>query len=200
MIINLKTYKKGKSLINLVKRIKRANKRTIVCAQPSDIPILSKILPTYSQHVDYQEPGRNTGYILPEAIKADGAKGSLLNHSEHPIPLSQIKKTIQRCNKLNIKLIVFAANLKAAAAIKRLRPYAIAFEDPKLVGTGRSITKYKADDIKKFIALLKRTNIIPMCGAGISSKEDVKEAKRLGCKEVLASSIVAKKGDLSILK
>ena len=200
MIINLKSYKKGRQLITLVKKIKKANKKTIVCAQPSDVTTLSKILTTYSQHVDYQIPGKSTGYILPETIKEDGAKGSLLNHSEHPVSLAVIKKTISRCNKLKLKLIVFAPTIKKAQAIKKLKPYAIAFEDPKLVGTGKSITKYKSNDITKFVKLLKRTKIIPMCGAGISTPEDVKEAKKLGCKQVLASSIVAKKGKLEILK
>ena len=75
---------------------------------------------------------------------------------------------------------------------KKLKPYAIAFEDPKLVGSGKSITSYNAKNVLKFSKLLKSTKIIPLCGAGISSLDDIKESKKLGCKGVLISSSIAK--------
>ena len=46
--------------------------------------------------------------------------------------------------------------------------------------------------LRKFVSLLKNTKIIPLCGAGINSKEDYLEALKLGCKGILVSSVVAK--------
>ena len=193
LVINLKTYRQGAAVMKLVRKIKRYRPNSIVCAQPADIPAISKTgIKTYAQHVDYQESGKSTGFIVAEEIKSAGARGSLLNHSEHPVNMSTIKKTLQRCNKLNLKLIICAATLKKAAKIKKLRPWAIAFEDPKLVGTGRSITKYRSNDVEKFSKMLKGSKIIPLCGSGVNSAKDVAEAKKLGCKGVLVASAVAR--------
>ena len=96
-----------------------------------------------------------------------------------------------RCKKINLKVIVCAANLIEVKKIKKLNPFAIAFEDPKLISTGKSITKYKTNELKKFVSLLKNTKIIPLCGAGINSKNDYLEALNLGCKGILVSSVIA---------
>ena len=53
------------------------------------------------------------------------------------------------------------------------------------------LAKSDAEDIRKFIDTLKDTNIIPLCGAGITTGEDVAKALVLGCKGVLVSSAVA---------
>ena len=95
------------------------------------------------------------------------------------------------CDKLNLKVVICTSNLAESKKMKKLKPFAIAFEDPKLISTGKSITKYKVDELKKFISLLKNTKIIPLCGAGIKSKEDYDEALKLGCKGILVSSVVA---------
>ena len=80
---------------------------------------------------------------------------------------------------------------KGGINIKKLAPYAIAFEDPKLVGSGKSITQYRSSDVKKFAELFKNSKIIPLCGAGINSADDAKEAYALGCKGVLIASAIA---------
>ena len=107
------------------------------------------------------------------------------------LTFSEIKKTVERCRELELKTIICAATLKQTEQIKKLNPYAIAFEDPKLIATGKSITRAKIHSVKKFVDLLKGTDIIPLCGAGISTPDDVAQAMLLGCKGVLVSSAVA---------
>jgi len=194
IVVNFKNYKTGKEVLNLAKKIQSRVPKAIVAVPATFVGYISfrTKLKVYAQHVDYQTSEKSTGFILPETIKSAGATGSLLNHSEHKIPMKEIKATINRCNKLGLRIISCASNLKEARLLKKLKPYAIAFEDPKLVATGKSITKYKASDLRKFVSLLKGTRIIPLCGAGISSKEDYKEALSFGCKGVLVSSIVMK--------
>ena len=99
IVINLKTYKSGKDAVKLAKAISKAGSNIILGAQPTDITLISKAVknPIYAQHVDFQEPGRNTGFILPEAVKAAGAKGVFLNHSEHRLSMNVIKKTVAFC-------------------------------------------------------------------------------------------------------
>jgi len=147
-----------------------------------------------AQHVDNiaKNEVRATGFIFPESVKQEGISGSLLNHSEHRINMREIISTIKLCDKLNLKLIVCVANLKEARQVKKLNPYAIAFEDPKLIATGKSITNYRADDLKKFALMFKNSKTVPLCGAGINCSEDYHQSIRFGCKGVLIASAVMK--------
>src|SRR3989338_5420926 len=107
IVVNLKTYKQGVQVFKLAKLIKKLNleNKIFLAVQPTDISLvksLTKLRP-YSQHVDFHDKGKNTGFIIPEAIKASGARGSLLNHSEHKIPfcgagISSIEDIIESKN------------------------------------------------------------------------------------------------------
>lgn len=198
LLLNFKTYKEGtgKNAVKLAKMCKEVARRkqvkAIIAPQVVDICTVNKILPTISQHVDYQEQGKYTGYLLPEELKADKAIGSLINHSEHKLRINEVKKTILRCKKLKLKTFVCAASLAEVKKIIRFKPDYLAYEVPELIGTGKSITKVKAPSVAKFVKMLKGKKIIPLCGSGISEKEDVQAALRLGCKGVLISSAFVK--------
>lgn len=194
IVVNFKNYKIGKDVLKLAKHIQRHLPKATVAVPASYIGYVTfrTKLTVYAQHVDYQEKGRNTGFLIPEVVKSAGASGSLLNHSEHKISMKDIRTTIRRCKGVGLRIIACASSLGEAAQLKKLRPYAIAFEDPKLVGTGKSITKYKTHDLEKFVSLLKGTKIIPLCGAGISSEEDYNKALKLRCKGVLVSTVIMK--------
>ena len=60
-----------------------------------------------------------------------------------------------------------------------------------MIATGKSITAAKAKDVQKFATMLEGSSTIPLCGAGITTGEDVAEAFVLGCRGVLLSSAVA---------
>ncbi|MEM3113049.1 MAG: triose-phosphate isomerase [Candidatus Pacearchaeota archaeon] len=201
-VINFKAYKQGRQVIDLAKQISRYDRNAILCVQAVDIFSVSKAVKNlvFAQHVDSREKGRNTGFVILEAIKSAGAKGTLINHSEHRINFKDIKLVTEKCKKLNLKTIVFISELKEVNKIKKLKPWAIAYEDPYLVGTGKPITKYKAENVKKFAEILKKTGIISLCGAGISSREDIIMAKKLGCKGVAIGSAIAEYGRVEILK
>mgnify|MGYP001589438350 CR=1 FL=1 len=190
-IINFKTYKNGEEVIKLARIVKSINKNIILGLQPTDIYRIKKEtnLQIYSQHVDYFEPGRNTGYILPEAIKSSGAIGTFLNHSEHKLKFNILNKTIKRCKKLNLKTIVFAKNLNEAKKISKLTPDFIALEPPELIAGKISVSEAKPHLIKKIIKGIKANILI---GAGIHNKKDVQIAKKLGAKGILVSSAVLK--------
>lgn len=193
MIVNFKAYRMGKEAERLIKLIEKYDKDAIVCLGQLDLCLAKKTkLKVFAQHVDYQEKGKNTGFLIPEAIKAEGVKGSLLNHSEHRISLEEIKATLKRCRDLNLKVVVCVSSLEEAKYVLKFRPYAIAFEDPDLIGTKKSIVNYKAGEVLDFVDLLKRSRVVPICGAGVSTVEDYEEAFRLGCKGVLISSAIAK--------
>ncbi len=189
IVINFKTYKQGEKALKLAKAIEKYNKSIVIGVQASDIFEISKKtkLKVYSQHVDFFEPGRHTGFIIPESIKKDGAKGSFLNHSEHRIKFDVLKKTINRCKKVRLKTLVFAKDLREAKKIKKLKPSYIVVEPPELVAGKISVSKAKPELIKKISKELKYPFLV---GAGIHNKEDVKVALKLGSKGVALSSAI----------
>jgi len=189
IVINLKTYKQGQEAIKLAKIIEKVDKNIIVGVQASDIKeIVDKTrLKVYCQHIDYMKPGRETGFIIPEAVKANGAIGSFLNHSEHRLSFDIIKQTVSRCKKLKLKTMVFARDLKEAKKIEKLKPDYIIYEPPELVAGKVSVSKAKPNIISEIV---KKIKIPILVGAGIKTKEDVKKSLELGAKGVALSSAI----------
>ena len=185
IIVNYKQTKKGKAILEFSKKI---NNPCLIAAVPT--PSLSEIskktkLITIAQHLNDQ---------TPEELKAIGAQGTLLNHSDNPIPLKKIEELTKECNKLKLKVIVCTKTTKNVNAIRKFKPWAIAYEPPELIGTKDAVTDHPID-ILNFTKHFKRCKRIPLCGAGIHKPEDVKNALKLGCKGILISSAAMKSKD-----
>ena len=200
IIVNFKNYKVDKEARKLAEKLDKVG-GFIGAVNYLDIKEISfkTKLPVFAQHVDSPKKV-STGFIFPKEIKKVGAKGTLLNHSEHRISFDEIKKTILECNKYKLRVVVCVSNLSEAKKVLKLKPWAIAYEEPKLISSGKSITKYKADNIKKFVNLLNKTKVLALCGAGISSYNDFLESKILGCDGALIASALAKKNPDKFLK
>ncbi len=197
IIVNFKNHLVGKEVLNLSKIIQKKYPEAIVCVPALNISDVSKNtrLKVFAQHINDKDSGSTTGFVTAQAVKASGANGTLLNHSEHKVAYSVLHNLIKRCNENNLKSIVCAENLRDVKWIlkQHQRPYAIAYEDQKLIGTLKSVTTYNPKNIKKFIKILKNhPTIIPLCGAGIASWKDVKEAVNIGCKGVLVATAITK--------
>ncbi len=191
VIINFKTYKEatGNKAIKLAKAFSRFHK-VIVCAQASDIVNTSKFITTFAQHIDPVDVGMNTGSITAFAVKNAGAKGTLLNHSEHRLNFKDLKACVLLAKKNKLKTIVCARNSEEVKKFAKLRPDFIAVELKELIGGTISVTMASPLLISKS---LKAAGKIPLlCGAGVHSKEDLMTAKKLGAKGVLIASAVVK--------
>lgn len=189
IVINLKTYQQGEKAIKIAKEIERVDKDIILGVQASDIYEITKKtkLKVYAQHVDYFLPGRNTGYILPEAVKKDKAVGTFLNHSEHKLKYRVLRKTVKRCREVGLKVLIFAASVKEAKRVERLKPDFLVIEPPELVGGKKSVSKEKPELIRDIKNKIKMDFLV---GAGINSKEDIDIAIMLGARGVAFSSII----------
>lgn len=53
-------------------------------------------------YMDLLSPGRGMADVLPEALKAAGARGAVVNHCERPMTLSAVKRTIDRARELGM--------------------------------------------------------------------------------------------------
>ena len=187
VVVNFKTYKQGANVLKLAKNLEKVDKKVIFGVQACDVKGVSKIVknPVYVQHVDWQKPGRGTGFILPEAVKADGAKGVFLNHSEHKLKWGVLKKTVKRCREVGLKVLIFASDLKAARRVKKLGPDYLVVEPPELVGGKISVSKAKPEFISDIAKKLKCDFLV---GAGIKNGDDVRKAVELGAIGVAVAS------------
>ena len=195
IIINFKNYVHSEKALKLAQRIEKYLTRAVVAVSAVDIGYLDYYtkLEVFAQHVDLPNERRATGFLTIEAIKSQGASGTLLNHSEHPIGLDEINLNAGNLKKVGLKAVVCTLSLEFVEELLRMKnkPYAIAFEDPELIATGKSVTSYKSSDLKKFVGMLKGRDILAICGAGISSLEDVIVARGMGCGGVLIASAIA---------
>lgn len=90
----------------------------------------------FAQHMDALEVGRGVGSILPEAVKAAGAEGVLLNHVEKRLTHEVIERTIRRADEVGLASMVCADTIDDASRIARMRPNIVLVESPALIGAG----------------------------------------------------------------
>ena len=199
VVVNFKTYKQGAGVLRLAKALGKVDRKVIFGVQASDVVEVVGIVknPVYVQHVDYREVGKNTGFVLPEAVGADGAVGVFLNHSEHKISFKDLEKSVDRCRKVGLKVLVFAGSLGEARKIKKLKPDYLVVEPPELVGGTKSVSSVKGY-VKKLADGLKCDFLV---GAGIKNGDDVRKAIELGASGVaVASGVVLARSPGKALK
>ena len=95
----------------------------------------TKNLIVIAPYMDPLRPGRGMADVLPEAIKAAGAKGVVVNHSERPMSLPAIRKTIDRANELDLLTFACADSIAEAKAIAQFQPDIINPEPTELIGS-----------------------------------------------------------------
>lgn len=196
IFVNFKTYKQGtgKEAVELAKICAEVGKETkisiIPVVQAVDIFRLSNLgFKVWTQHVDDIEYGPNTGQILPEAVKAADAQGTLLNHSENKLPVEVVNEAIKCCQRLGLKVLVCSDNLEEARQLMASKLDFIAYEPPELIGSQTaSVSTAKPEVIKDFVKEIKKIPVL--VGAGIHIQEDVRIALKLGAKGILVSSDV----------
>lgn len=199
IVVNFKTYEQaiGKNAVGLAKACEKVAKKSgvniVAAVQAADIyRVASSVkIPVFAQHVDSIAYGKNTGFTLPEAVKAAGASGTLLNHAEHKLDYKVLADTINSCKRLGMTTIVCAAGKEEAAIAAKLNPDFIAVELPELIGTLVSVSKVKPEVVTSAIKEVKRIKDIPvLCGAGVANGDDVKKALELGTVGVLVATAV----------
>ncbi len=200
-VVNTKAYLFGSLLLRLARimdEIAPSYKSKMIIAVPAtDIKEVSEVVENvevFAQHVDPVERGAHTGWLPPIAIKSAGAKGSLLNHSEHRMRIDEIHKAINLLRDDGLKSLVCADTPKTTAAVSTLNPDLVAMEPPELIGTGRSVSRTKPQVVIETIKEVRRVGYQGpiLVGAGISNAEDVRKSIELGADGVLLASAVVK--------
>lgn len=205
VIINFKAYREvdGCGALDLARICEAVSEssgvRIAVCPPMVDLGYVARSvsIPVLSQNADPHAPGSSTGWITPSMVKACGAVGTLINHSEHKVQI----KTIEECSELSkgceLLTIVCADTVKAAIQIAACHPDFIAVEPPELIGGDVSVTTANPYVVENTVESVKEVNrsISVLCGAGIKNGMDVKAAMDLGADGVLLASGVVKAKD-----
>ena len=202
LLINFKAYDlaTGDAAVELAKKCENVanetGKKIALVVQAVDIQKVSQAvsLEVWAQHVDEVEQGAKTGHITIESVKAAGAKGTILNHSENRILRSKIEAVVKRCKELGFPVLVCAQNAEEVGEIAALAPDFVAYEPPELIGGDISVATAKPEVIEDS---LQAAGSVPLIvGAGVKNSTDVKVSVELGAQGILVASGVVKADDV----
>jgi triosephosphate isomerase len=202
LLVNFKAYLEatGDLAVELSRKIESVAKETGVnvgiAPQFCDIERVSRSVsvPVFAQHVDPVTPGAFTGHVLAASVKEAGASGTIVNHSECMLRLRDIEIVIEQARLVGLKTVVCAGTAKLAAAVAVFEPDMVAIEPPELIGSGRAVSKEKPEIVSDSVRKIRSVNrtVKILCGAGISTGDDVYSALKLGAEGVLVASGVIK--------
>jgi triosephosphate isomerase len=179
--IGPKAYLYGKKVLKLALHADGLSQefgvQIIFTPQYVDIPLIARRvqhLLVFAQHMDALAVGRGVGSVLPEALKAAGAKGVLLNHTEKPLAHETICDTIQRADEVGLATLVCAGDIEQVRKVAALRPNILLAESPALIGTGRRLENDR-EEIERINQAVREVDpdVLVLHGAGISDEKDV---------------------------
>jgi len=147
-------------------------------------------------YMDILRPGRGMADILPEALKAAGARGVVLNHSEKPISLPAIKATIDRARSLEFLVFALTDTIEEAKAIAQFHPDILNPEPSQLIG-GTSNGVSDLGFVLESIRVIKSvySDILVEQAAGITSGKQVYDFIMAGSEAAGAASGIMKAKD-----
>lgn len=198
VILNFKTYLEstGEKALNLAKISQEVADETginiAVAPQHADLLRISREveIPVLAQHVDAVDAGGHTGSVLLESVKDAGASGTLINHSEQRMKLADIQKVVEKITGQQMVSVLCTNNIETSAAAATLQPTFVAIEPPELIGSGIPVSQAEPEIVEGTVDIIHQINpdVKVLCGAGISTGDDMKAALDLGSEGVLLAS------------
>ena len=148
----------------------------------------TKHLIVLAPYMDTLRPGRGMADILPEGLKAAGAKGVVINHCEKPMSLPAMKATIDRARELDFLVFACADTVDEAKAIAQLHPDILNPEPRELIGGtgGVSDMGYVKEMLREIKAI--DPNIMVEQAAGITNGQQVYDFIMAGSEAAGAAS------------
>lgn len=205
IVVNFKTYQEASGaaaveLAKLCETISVESGASVIVAPPMlDLAAVSRAvkIPVFAQHLDPVPSGSTTGHVTIANAKASGAKGTLVNHAEKRLKLSEIHEVIDACRALGLDTIACTNNLPVSKACAAMEPSFVAIEPPELIGGEVSVTTANPKIVSEAVAAIRTISgsVGVLCGAGVKTGRDVAKAIELGTDGVLLASGVVKAKD-----
>ncbi|HEV2166011.1 MAG TPA: triose-phosphate isomerase, partial [Thermoplasmata archaeon] len=164
--MNLKAYPEafGKAARRLGETLGRLGREagvaSAICPNSADLGALARSLPipVLAQHTDPSEPGPHTGRLVAEAIRAAGGAGSLVNHSERPLPEEEVGRVVRRLSENRLAAVVCARDLPEVWRLSVFRPPYLAIEPPELIGGDVSVSTARPALIREVVEAVRETS------------------------------------------
>lgn len=198
VILNFKTYLEstGEKALELAKISEEVADEVgvniVVAPQHADLLCISREvkIPVMAQHVDAVDAGGHTGSVLLESVKDAGASGTLVNHSEMRMKLADIQMVVKKASDQRMVSVVCTNNVETSAAAATIQPTFVAIEPPELIGSGIPVSQAEPEIVEGTVDIIHQINpdVKVLCGAGISTGEDMRAALDLGSEGVLLAS------------
>ncbi len=205
VVVNFKAYAEvdGPKAIELAKICEEVAESSgvsiAICPPVAELGAVARAvsIPVLSQVINPKKPGSATGWMTPSMVKASGAVGTLINHSEHRFDNETISECVAMCKELGLISMVCAESVEKAKAVAEFAPDYIAVEPPELIGGDISVTTANPKIVSDTVDSVKSVNeeITVLCGAGVKTGKDVSVAVELGAGGVLLASGVVKASD-----
>ncbi len=192
--IGIKNYVYGQKTLELAKVADAAAEKydldVLFIVPAVDLRMVAentKNLILIAAYMDTLRPGRGMADVLPEGLKAAGAQGVCINHSEKPMSLPQIRKTIERARELDMLVFACSDSVAEAKAIAQMGPDIINPEPSELIGSGQTSDM---SFVKDTIRAIKEVNpdIMVEQAAGITTPEQVYDFIMAGSEAAGAAS------------
>lgn len=199
--IGIKNYLYGDAVFELAVAADRAAARynldVLFIAPYADIRRIAEgteRLVVLAPYMDTLRPGRGLAQVLPESLKAAGAQGVVVNHSERPMSLAQIRETINRADELDLLTFACADTIEDARAIAHYHPDILNPEPAELIGSGQT---GGLEFMHASTAAVKRvsSDILVEQAAGITTAGQVAEYVAAGADGVGVASGIARAED-----
>lgn len=202
LLVNFKNYPEvlGEGSVRLALAVKKGAEAAGVegiVAPP--IPMLGLVASrarvwVYSQTIGSDLGDKSTGSVVPEAVKAAGGRGTILNHSESRKTTAELRRLVPLIKSHGLEICLCAQTAAEAARLSVLGPNYLAVEPPELIGSGIAVSRARPELIQRTVTASRRAGYEGpiLCGAGIVGADDVKKAVELGADGVLVASAVVK--------
>lgn len=199
--IGPKNYLFGEQIIDLAKIADEAAAKydvrviyTTPYANIEKVASFAKNLMVFAPHMDAIPVGRGLAHVLPESVKAAGAVGVMLNHTERQLTIATLANTLSRARTLGLISIVCADSIAETRSVAQLSPDLMITEPTELIGTGQiGSTAYVSESFRAVMEI--NPNIGVLVSGGVSSAQDVYNIIMAGADATGCSSGIVKAAD-----
>lgn len=205
LLVNFKNYPEvlGEGSVRLAQAVTEvADKIRIEAIVAPPTPMVALVasrvrVQVYSQSVGLKSGDKTTGEVIPEAVRAAGAVGTILNHSESRRDPAELRELAPRLAAMGMGVCLCSQTAEEASRLAAFNPKYLAIEPPELIGSGVAVSKARPELIRETVDSARKAGYGGriLCGAGIVSGEDVRRAVELGAEGVLVASSVVKARD-----
>lgn len=206
-VINPKNLLYGGDLLELAKNAdtfaEQYDVQVFFTAPPLDLANIAKYcshIKVTAQHMDEMSQGHTMGKVIASSLSDIGVQAVVLNHADHPLSVGNLLETVRKAKEVDIKTIICSNSILEAKIAAMIEPDIVLAEPTALIGKKQISSR---DYVQTTIETIKRinSNVLVEQGAGVRSKEDVKELLELGADGVgVTSGILKAKNPINMME